>query len=273
MKKRKHIGIIIAVVILAAGIFYIVNGIWGNPISKRMAEQGVKAYIAENYPNQNLQIKGVSYNFKINGYSAEVVSETSIDTHFSVDTSMSGKVRSDSYDDVISGWNTYMRLESGYRSLVEAVFDNENFPLVSDIDYGELQMLEKYNTDSETAPYGISMSTLERDKQYDLKEIGKTNGHIVYYVKDADVSYKKASELLLLLKCELDKAEIPFYAIDFVLEEENESEKPADADAPRINVENFLYEDIYEDGLEARVQTADEKLTAHYEQLDALRKE
>ena len=41
----------------------------------------------------------------------------------------------------------------------------------------------------------------------------------------------------------------------------------------RVNVEGFLYADIYEDGLVERVRTADEELNAYYAEQDAKTKE
>ena len=36
-----------------------------------------------------------------------------------------------------------------------------------------------------------------------------------------------------------------------------------------INIDYFKWDDIYEDGLEERVQTAHDKLTAYYEYMDS----
>ena len=41
----------------------------------------------------------------------------------------------------------------------------------------------------------------------------------------------------------------------------------------RVNVEGFLYSDIYEEGLEERVRLADEELNAYYEEQDKITKE
>ena len=41
----------------------------------------------------------------------------------------------------------------------------------------------------------------------------------------------------------------------------------------RVNVEGFLYSDIYEEGLVERVRIADEELNAYYEEQDRITKE
>lgn len=272
MKNKKRNIVIIISLITAGILLFVGNAFYGNPISKKIAEKAAKEYIYENYANQNLKIDDVVYNLKMGDYIAFIVSETSMDTHFTLDISMNGKVQDDTYDEVVSGWNTYSRLDSAYRNLVDSLFEDPKFPLQSEIDFGELKTIEDSRNDHDTMEYGITLATLERDKEYDIKELAKSTGHITFYAKDEEVSLQKASELLLLLKSELDQAEIPFYAIDFVLEQPRKDDEPINEDAPRIEIGDFLYSDIYKEGLEERIKEAHEKLSKYYEIQDALYK-
>ncbi len=70
---------------------------------------------------------------------------------------------------------------------------------------------------------------------------------------------KKASEVLLHLKEIFDKEEIPFYAIDFVLEKPRKDYGTPNESMEEIRVNDFLYSDIYEAGLEERLTKAVEE--------------
>ena len=74
------------------------------------------------------------------------------------------------------------------------------------------------------------------------------------------------------LKQVFDRRNVPFYAIDFVLEYPRKEEGGTIKEG-RVNVEGFLYSDIYEEGLVERVRVADEELNAYYEEQDRLTKE
>lgn len=268
MEKSTKIFILILAVIIVGGGFWVMNGFIGNPISKMIAEKNAKEYIAENYAHLDLVIDEVFYDLKDGYYHVRVLSEESIDTHFTV-LVRSNTVVSDSFeDDVLSGWNTYERIDQEYRQMVENIFSAKDFPLVSEIDFGMIEFQETISPNGEGAQYGVSLSELERDKVYDVKELAETAGHITYYAQDEDVSFERASELLLILKESLDQADIPFYAIDFVLEKPREGDGAVSLDSPSIHTENFLYEDIYEDGLVNRLEQAHKLLMDEYEAED-----
>ena len=66
-----------------------------------------------------------------------------------------------------------------------------------------------------------------------------------------------------------DKADIPFYAMDFVLRHSRTEDGQSDDEEIRIN--DFLYQDIYEEGLTDRIETAIEETAAHYAMLDQMK--
>ena len=69
---------------------------------------------------------------------------------------------------------------------------------------------------------------------------------------------------MLTVKEKLDKNNIGFYYIDFVLQKPRQEDGMPSEDETRINIDYFKWDDIYADGLEERVQTAHDKLTAYY---------
>lgn len=270
MKRTTKIVLITTVVLIISVGLWMMNSFIGNPLSKMMAKKVAENYIAEQYADRNFIIEDVFYNFKDGYYHVNVASPSSIDTYFLI--SVNGKkVHDDSYEsDVLSGWNTYDRIDREYRELVEKVFLTEDFPLVSDIDFGMIELFDENMPLSPDEPrYGIKMSELELDKQYDVKQLAETAGHIIYYAQDEEVSFVKAAELMVILKNSLDEAEIPFYALDFVLEKPRDKDGVAVGDSKSIHTANFLYEHIYEEGLVERIEEAHEALMKYYEEQDA----
>lgn len=258
---------------LIGGILWLANSLVGNPISKILAENTAEKYIGEHYPDIKLEISDAFYNFKDGNYHVSVKSPTSIDTHFAVALSQTGKIQYDDYEDRVLGrWNTYDRISSGYRSKLEAVFDSSDFPYESEISFGEVKSKEVTENKQSFSPvYGLVIEDLELDKDYDLVEIGKKAGHIIFYAEDEDVSVKRTAEILLNIKSILDKENVPFYAIDFVLEKPREEEEKTSSRDMAVRLNEFLYSDIYEEGLEERIADAAKALGEYYNEKDAER--
>ncbi|MFY9176292.1 MAG: hypothetical protein WBI74_05050 [Caldicoprobacterales bacterium] len=275
MKKTIKIMAGITAIILIGILLFVANGMVGNPVSKTLAKQSASKYIQKNYPNLDLKVERVNYSFKTGSYYALIKSQTSIDTHFNLDISMTGKILYDSYEShVISGWNTWQRIDLEYRTMVDKVLNAPDFPYDSHIDFGSIEIKE---TDIEIGPirpaYGLVLEDLELDKKYDVKELAKTAGHITIYIESEEVTIKKASEILMDLKEIFDKEDVPFYAIDFALEKPRKDDGLPNDNREEIWVKDFLYSDIYEEGLEERLTKAFLELKEYYEKEDAKYKE
>ena len=69
----------------------------------------------------------------------------------------------------------------------------------------------------------------------------------------------------------MDNAGIGFYVMDYVLEypEPESGERKQD----RFEVMDFLYSDIYEEGLVERVQASNDAAEDYYDEMDAIKKE
>ncbi len=253
-------------------ILFFANGLVGNPVSKFMANQSAKEYIASKYQDRDFVVGSASYNFKSGGYDVGVTSPSSRDTHFHVSISMSGEVYNDSYSSVTSGWNTYYRLEKEYRELVKGLFDSPSFPITGEIAFGSLKIDQKQLNGGVGAQYGIDMGSLVLDQDYDIYELATYAGEIVFYATDQVVTVERASEIILELRSEFDRAGIPFYGLDFVLQTPKTTSKPRPADE-QVHIQGFLYSDIYEEGLELRVEKAYQELDAFYKNEDLKMKE
>ena len=116
MTKRRRL-LKIGAALLGAGmiafLLVLASAFVGNPVSKHIAGEEIRGHISKNYPNLELEVGEVRYNFKFSEYYAEVSSPTSKDTHFTVFWR-----GSECYDDyksaVLEGWNTCGRLADEY---------------------------------------------------------------------------------------------------------------------------------------------------------------
>lgn len=281
-KKILKITAFIVAIALLGTLAFFANALIGNPVSRYLATKTAKEHLSEHYGDTSYKIDEVIYSFKDGHYYAKVSAPDSIDGDFSIEVSMLGKLIDDHYDTYVAdGTNTASRLDMDYRDLVDSVFQSDIFPYEADIDYGMLEFIPKsYFTDEEihsevikhrdTPWYGLVYEELIIDGVYDVRELGKQAGHIVLYVDTDDVTIEKACEVLLTTKKLLDDAGIGFYCMDLVVEYPRTADEAPVRKEGRINVDNFLYSDIYEEGLYERVKAAHEELEAYYAEQDAL---
>lgn len=269
-KKIFKIVALITAIILIIGLGYFANALLGNPVSKMLATNTAKKYLTETYSNTDYYIERIAYNFKDGNYHVFIKSPTSIDTEFSLYITLFGKLRLDTYEDVLNGFNTARRIEYDYRELTDTIFEHPSFPYTCHISYGTLEIYPEEaiaNSNVNDIPfYAINQNELELDKIYDIKELGQQAGHLIIYIENDTVTLEKATNIILDIKSIFDNAGIPFKAMDFTLQ----YPRPEDGKRPEgeISIANFPYEKIYEDGMIERVQEADKVLRAYYEEQD-----
>ena len=131
-----------------------------------------------------------------------------------------------------------------------------------EMSYGDIEFTsEEYGEDSSIPEYSIYRETLEIDGIYDIDELGKKAGKLTVYIYSREISEEKLAEILLTIKSVFDKSGVTFYAIDCVLQQSGASTSESDIyiAPPQVEVMNFLYSDIYEDGLVERVKEANQK--------------
>lgn len=236
-KTKKILAGLVAFILIGSILFFAIAFV-GNPISKMLANRGGQKLVEEKYDNLDLNIEKAFYNFKDGNYIVRLRSNKSIDTHFELSFTPSGKLHYDNYQDAVaSKWNTRMRLEDQYRKLTGQVFEDD-FPYKTSIDYGEILAKDE------------DFSYLELDKIYDIKEIGKEEGHLNLYIETKDQDRDTMVKVLLETKKIFDRKDVPFYSVDLTLEKpkrENENYEEG------LMIKDFLYEDIYLEGLAKRV--------------------
>lgn len=260
--------LLLAVVLLAlaAIAFLLINPLTGNPVSKLLAEKTAKAHIAERYPSLDLRLERVVYNFKDGCYCAHVASPDNVDMDFTVYTNGWGQLLSDDYErQITSGWNTAVRLDEEYRRLADAVLESDGFPYACDIGFGEL-LLGGFSIPADTVGC-LNMADLEPGKEYDILALAKNSGKLTVYIDRDTVTVEEAARILLELKSRMDDAGVPFHCIDFTLQYPRPEKEGARPDGTVMALD-FLYTDIYEEGMADRMQAAYEAALAYYQAQD-----
>ena len=271
MKKRiLKIAAFVFAIALIVGVCVFANALVGNPISKAMATNTAEKHIEENYADKNFEIERVTFSFKDGYYHAFIYSPSSIDSDFTILVDMWGKLRYDTYEDrVLSGGNTADRISRDYRAVVDKVLDSQAFPYNEHIGYGDFDFYPRVHLEEYSVPeYALITEDLTLDAFYDVNELGAKHGKLTIYIDDDTVSYERLSEILLDIRRIFDDTGVKFYVIDCVLEypKNEDSSKKQEG---RVEVREFLYADIYEEGMVERVKASDEAANAYYDEQDA----
>ena len=271
MRKRiLKIAAFVFAIALIVGVCVFANALVGNPISKAMATNTAEKHIEENYADKDFEIERVTFSFKDGYYHAFIYSPSSIDSDFTILVDMWGKLRYDTYEDrVLSGGNTADRISRDYRAVVDKVLDSQAFPYNEHIGYGDFDFYPRVHLEEYTVPeYALITEDLTLDAFYDVNELGAKHGKLTIYIDDDTVSYERLSEILLDIRRIFDDSGVKFYVIDCVLEYQK-NEDSSKKQEGRVEVREFLYADIYEDGMVERVKASDEAANAYYAEQDA----
>ena len=271
MKKRiLKIAAFVFAIALIVGVCVFANALVGNPISKAMATNTAEKHIEENYADKDFEIERVTFSFKDGYYHAFIYSPSSIDSDFTILVDMWGKLRYDTYEDrVLSGGNTADRISRDYRAVVDKVLDSQAFPYNEHIGYGDFDFYPRVHLEEYTVPeYALITEDLTLDAFYDVNELGAKHGKLTIYIDDDTVSYERLSEILLDVRSIFDDAGVKFYVIDCVLEYQKNEDSSKKKEG-RVEVREFMYADIYEEGMVERVKASDEAAKAYYAEQDA----
>ncbi len=272
MSKRSGIFKYIAAAMLMLFLIPVIP----DPLSGLLVWGAADAYIEKNYSGEGFEIEDISYNFTYGVYSVHISETGSADRHFTAYFEKWGILWRDTYEnDVISGQNTALRLGREYGEIVGNVFPERTFSdggylyVYGDIPYGRKdEIAPEEELDANISPdYSFVTEEAVADQTYDVKTFGAKHGKLEIKYENENISYGKASELLLWAKEEMDKAGIGFYAADLSLRVPPSGEYgerlPSDA---TIYILSFPYTEIYPEGLEDRIERAYKEL---YEYWDA----
>lgn len=248
MKSVNKLTLAVLLLVLLLPVVFL----FGNPVSYALIYLRGNAYLEDRYPELDLKISEIHYDFKRGGYVTEAASPTSRDTHFQLYTDWFGNISTDQYHYVASGINTAERLGRDYRALADSILDSGDFPWVRTIASGELVFRGGGEAGFPEPDYGMDFSTLELDKEYNIQTLGAAHGRLVLCLHEEQVTVERAAELLLELKEYLDEKGLPFRCIDFTLCQPLNEQGQNTGD--RLRLTDFLYEDIYTEGLTGRIE-------------------
>lgn len=255
-------------IVLIIGVCAFANSLVGNPISKMMARHTAEKHLEANYPNTDYEIEEVSYSFKDGGYYAHVASPSSMDGNFTLRLSMFGKLRNDDYSSRVEGHdNVAKRLYFEYREMVDTVLNSYAYPYTVSMGYGRLEFESEVG--EEEVKGAIRRTELVNDRFYKVGELGAKNGELVLYIDSDTVTNEKAAEILLKTKELLDQSGISFYSVHFCLRyPPYDVEKSYERPDEEIDLKDFLYTDIYEEGFIERIEKCVEDTQNYYNEQD-----
>lgn len=231
MKKKPVL--IVLLILLAAGLLYVGDMFWGNPISRVRVERHSGGYIQENYPaGLQLQLGDIYYDwYSGGGYDIRVTSPVSQDTQFTLRYNRLGTLIQDTYEmNVASGNMTHSRLNGEYAVMVNAVITDGTG-------------VDQWSPNLET----LAPSELVPDGQYDVSALGKEHGWIRLYIYDTEdnITMEKAAEYLLGVKTTLEEAGVGFCGFHLYLATETYDKA--------LSLDNIAAADLEQEDVAARL--------------------
>ncbi len=256
-KKTKKIIIVVSVLLLV----YLFIPFFRNPLSDLVSRVSVQRYLDENYAGMGYEIESFGFNGLDVHYRYTAAIPGRQDMHFDIYSGKYGGVYLDTYEtDVVLNTNTADRIWDEYFDLIESSADIHD--IISGEEHGsvsghmEFASKEDYGKYEDIPDYAYFYEDLTPDKEYDINEMAKHHGQIFVSINNVeDLSYKRAAEVLLWVKEELDKAGVGFYCA-YVSLSSPPSGPYGEAQYmdPYIAVNDMPYSEIYEEGLAQRVE-------------------
>lgn len=255
--RGKRWAALIAAVALTAGLCAMGNAVAGNPFSRMLAESAAENYLAGKFPEGGYEVANIWFDSKRGHYGIVVQKSGSQDVRFTVDTDMKGNFHHDTYDDVLTGWNTAHRLEGEYQILVEPVLHRLNLTFSRAYASCALEFEHRqWGDDPYAFQYFLNGEALVPDGEYDMATLGAMAGHLSVTVEESEVSAEKAAQILLEIRCLMDEAGVPFHSVDLTLKFPQPEDPMQRRQEGTVEVADFPYEEIYEEGLADRVREA-----------------
>ncbi len=266
MKKYLKVGAFLVALLLIGFLVYIVDFFTGYPVSYFRVQHTAEQYMEENYSGMDYVLSKPSYSLKLGGFDMEASIPNTIDNHFSISFYRGGTLKYDTYEqDVLNKANTAIRLSNDYNAKIRDVFANSDFPFAADIS-GDFQSartgVQEQQHEPGVYPEKWNIQELVLDGEYDISELSGQYGTVFLSVTSRDVSVKAAAESFLRLKAIMEQNHLPFKSVTLWIS----SEKTDDSENPveQLQILNFGWDDIYEEGLEERVNEAVAATESYY---------
>ena len=244
---------LLAGLLIAGGIFVLkLDDTPDNATSRALAEHSANRYLSKYHPESDYAVSSIVYEEKEERYRVRISSEKSADSWFWVEFDAYGKLTDSSYEDYVGRkGNTAQRISIEYGNAIEQVLSPPpgctEFSCYAGLYY---KTAVAPNFDPDFGGDRIISDELELDGIYDVAGFGSRSGWVSVTVEADDASQvteQNMADLLLYIRGMLDNAGLPFYDIDCSLE------YPKGTSSKYMRLNDFLYTDIYEEGLVERV--------------------
>ena len=270
VKKRKHEGLVLFFLIfcllLGTVVWWLIRVPSDNPVSQMLAQRSARRYLQVHYAEQDVYLDSVEFSTRHCSYHALIRSHSSRDTEFLLILDGMGNVLHDTYERwVQSGCSTSHRLTQAYDGLIEEVILAPDFPWSVERGSGYLYFLWDEKEQGAFA-FGMPVSELQLDAEYDILQLGREMGILKLKLSDSQVTAQRAAEMALDIRERFEKAQIPFRVLDLTLEDSRQKKDRAE---DREIYAVLSYDDLYEEGLTARIENTHAVKKAYLQEREA----
>lgn len=200
MSKTMKIILYTALAILLAIVLFIVLSLFGNPISKIMAEKAADQYLETHHRDLDLVHERAYYNFKYGTYVVRLWDKNSVDTKFDLSFDSFAKMTNDTYSDRL--FNTFRRYMSFLDELGDEIVKDSGFDFElwlrpdDDIDYREYLTLDQ-DFDRDNLPSKITAGFKAYAEKPSLDDLMNGLKKVYEALKERNIAVSEYSGLVV----------------------------------------------------------------------------
>lgn len=189
-----------ALAILLAIVLFIVLSLFGNPISKIMAEKAADKYLKTHYTDLDLVRERAYYNFKDGTYVVRLWDKNSIDTKFTLEFDRFGKMKRDTFDDRL--FNTFRRYMGFLDDVADEIAKDSGLDFViwlrpdDDTDYRDYLTLDQ-DFDADNLPSKVMAGFKTYAEKPSLEDLMNGLKKLYEALKERDIAVSTYSGLII----------------------------------------------------------------------------
>lgn len=189
-----------ALAILLAIVLFIVLSLFGNPISKIMADKAADQYLETHHRDLDLVHERAYYNFKDGTYVVRLWDKHSIDTKFTLEYDSFGKMKRDTFDDRL--FNTFRRYMVFLDDLADEIAKDSGLDFViwlrpdDDIDYRDYLTLDQ-DFDRDNLPSKITAGFKAYAEKPSLDDLMNGLKKVYEALKERNIAVSEYSGLVV----------------------------------------------------------------------------
>lgn len=200
MSKTMKIILYTALAILLAIVLFIVLSLFGNPISKIMADKAADQYLETHHRDLDLVRERAYYNFKDGTYVVELWDKNSIDTKFTLEYDSFGKMKRDTFDDRL--FNTFRRYMGFLDDVADEIAKDSGLDFViwlrpdDDTDYRDYLTLDQ-DFDADNLPSKVMAGFKTYAEKPSLEDLMNGLKKLYEALKERDIAVSTYSGLII----------------------------------------------------------------------------